>query len=112
MKLFNKDPYQNVIDFIDAAIDSKEMMHWLTGLETLPDNLRSDHLAKMRKEMQENGEPEKMIDIVGSINNREILSAVNLVVNDVYEAGIRTKRYLKKNSNEHYNLLISLLASS
>ena len=81
MKLFNKDPYQNVIDFIDArhrfkGDDALAHRPW----ENLPDNLRSDHLAKMRKEMQENGEPEKMIDIVRSINNREILSAVNLVV--------------------------------
>lgn len=112
MKIENKDPYQNIIDFIDVAIDSNEMMNWLTEIESLPDNLRNDHLARMRRQMEKNREPEKLIDIVISINNREILSAVNLVVKNVYDSGIRTKSYLKKNSNENFNILISLLAST
>ncbi len=112
MKLVNKDHYQNVIDFIDVVVDSEELVNWLTDLETLPDNLRHDHLARMRRQMERNREPEKLMDIVKSIDNREILSAVNLVVKDVYDSGIRTKRYLKKNSNENFNVLISLLAAS
>ena len=112
MKILNKNPYQNVIDFIDAAVDSNEMMSWLSELEILPDNLRNDHLARMKRQMEKNREPEKFIDIVKSINNKEILSAINLVVKDISDSGIRTKRYLKKNSNENFNVLISLLATT
>ncbi len=112
MKLINNNPYQNVIDFIDAAVDSQELMNWLSDLETLPDNLRNDHLTRMRRRMAENREPEKMIDIVRSINNREVLSAVNLVVKDVYDAGIRTKKYLKKYDSANFNVLITLLAAN
>lgn len=110
MRILNKDPYENVVDFIDAAVDSREMMNWLAELEKLPDNLRKDHLHRMRRQMEENREPEKIIDIVISINNKEILSAVNLVVKDVYDSGIRTKRYLK--NNENFNVLISLLTAT
>ena len=74
MKLFTESPYQNVIDFIDVAVDSDELMNWLSNLETLPDNLRSDHLARMKAKMLSNKESDKVIDIVESINNREILS--------------------------------------
>jgi len=112
MKIPNSSPYQNVVDFIDAAIDSDELMNWLEDLENLPDNLRTDHLARMRRQMEENKEPEKILDIVKSINNRQVLTAVNLVVKDVYDSGIRTKKYLKKYSNENFNVLISLLAST
>ncbi|MDC7233025.1 MAG: hypothetical protein PQJ58_07320 [Spirochaetales bacterium] len=112
MKILNKNPYQNVIDFIDAAVDSDDMMNWLIDLEKLPNNLRSDHLGRMKRQMTENREPEKVIDIVRSINNPEILSAVNLVIKDVYQAGFRTKKYLKKCSNENFNVLISLLVAT
>jgi len=112
MNIINKNPYQNVIDFIDIAVDSDEMMNWLMKLENLPNNLRIDHLNRMQRQMTENNEPEKIIDIVNSISNHEVLSAVNLVIQDVYNSGIRTKKYLKKYSNEHFNVLISLLASA
>ena len=111
MKLLNKNPYQNVIDFIDAVVDSEELMHWLGDLEILPDNLRNDHLTRMRRQMTQNREPEKMIDIVRSINNREILSAVNLVVKDVYNSGLRTRKFLKKQDTANFNVLITLLAT-
>ena len=112
MILLNKNPYQNVIDFIDVAVDSDEMMNWLIELEKLPNNLRNDHLARMRRKMTENREPEKIIDIVKSINNIDVLTAINLVIQDVYNSGIRTKKYLKRFSNDNFNVLISLLASS
>ena len=112
MKILNKNPYQNVIDFIDAAVDSEELMNWLIDLEKLPNNLRIDHLTKMQRQMTSSGEPEKIIDIVRSIGNHKILSAVNLVIQDVYDSGIRTKRYLKRYSNTNFNVLITLLAAT
>jgi hypothetical protein len=112
MKLLNKNPYQNVVDFIDVAMDSDELINWLIDLEKLPDNLRNENLARMQRQMIKNREPEKIIDIVKSISNRYILSAVNLVIQDVYNSGIRTKIYLQKHSNENFNVLISLLAAT
>ena len=111
MKLFTESPYQNVIDFIDVAVDSDELKNWLNNVETLPDNLRSDHLARMKAKMLSNKESDKVIDIVESINNREILSAANSVIKDVYNSGMKAKKYLKKNNNENFNVLVSLMAS-
>ena len=111
MKYLTKEPYQNIIDFIDMAIDSDELMNWLINLELLPDNLRSDHLYQMRDKMVSNKEPQKIFDIVESINKREILSAINLVIKDVYDSGMKAKKYLKTNNNENFNILISLMTA-
>ena len=111
MKTFTEKPYQNVIDFIDVAIDSGESMNWLSNLEKLPDNLRSDHLARMKTKMLSNNEPSNIIDIVESINNREILYAINLVIKDVYNSGMKANKYLKTNNNKNFNVLISLMAA-
>jgi hypothetical protein len=110
VKIFNENPYQNVIDFIDAAVDSNELMNWLSNLEKLPDNLRSDHLARMKAKMLSNNEPDKVIDILESINKREIICAINLVIKDVYDSGMKANKYLKSN-NKNFNVLISLLAT-
>ena len=111
MKALTKKPYQNIIDFIDAAVDSDELMRWLSNLEKLPDNLRSDHLARMKTKMISNKEPDNIIDIMESINNREILSAVNLVIKDVFNSGIKANKYLKTSNNEHFNVLTNLMAA-
>ena len=110
LKILNEKKYWNVIDFIDVAVDSDELMNWLINLEELPDNLRKDHLAQMRGKMIENNEPDEIIEIVESINNRDILSAINLVIQDVYSSGMKTKKYLKNNSTENFNVLINLIA--
>lgn len=111
MKKFTQKSYQNVIDFIDAATDSEEIMNWLLNLEGLPDNLRGNHLSQMKDKMLSNKEPDQIIDVLESINNREILSTINLVVKEVYDSGLKTKKYLKTNSNENFNILISLLTA-
>lgn len=111
MKIFNEKKYLNVIDFIDAAADSEELMDWLINLEELPDNLRNNHLAQMKAKMLDNKEPDKIIDIVESINKREILSAINLVIKEVYDSGMKTKKYLKSNNAENFNVLINLLTA-
>lgn len=53
-----------------------------------------------------------VIDIVESINNQEILSAKNLVIEEVYDSGMKTKKYLKSNNNENFNVLMILLATT
>ena len=98
--MFTEKPYQNIIDFIDVATDSDELMNWLNNLEKLPDNLRNDHLAQMKDKMLSNKESDKVIDIMESIKYREILSAINMVIKEVYDSGMKTKKYLK---NIFYN---------
>ena len=105
------NPYQNVIDFIDAAVESGELMKWLINLEALPENLRSDHLARMKAQMESNNEPDKIIGVVEILNKPEILAAVNLVIKDVYNSGMKIKKYLKANSNENFDFLLSLVAA-
>jgi hypothetical protein len=104
-----ENKYQNLIDFIDAAVDSNELMDWLINLEKLPDNLRNDHLAQMKTRMSENNEPDKIIDIVESLNKREILSAVNLVVKEVYDSGMKTNKFLNTGNAENFNVLVNLI---
>ena len=109
--MFTENKYHNLIDFIDAAVDSNELMNWLINLEKLADNLRNDHLAQMKTRMSENDEPDKIIDIVESLNRREILSAVNLVVKEVYDSGMRTNKFLNTGNAENFNVLVNLIGA-
>ena len=111
MKILTEKSYQNLIDFIDVATGSEKLMNWLINLEGLPDNLRSIHLAKMKDRMVSNREPEKIINIMESINDQEILSAINLVIKDVHNSGMEAKKYLKTMDNENFIVLIGLLAA-
>jgi len=111
MEKNTKNSYQNIIGFIAVAAGSDEFMNWLSNLEKLPDNLRNDHLARMKAKMLSNKEPDKIIDIVESLNKKEILSAVNLVIKDVYDSGMKANKYLKTKNNENFNVLISLMTA-
>ena len=53
-----------------------------------------------------NKESDNIIGIVETLNKRELLSAVNLVIRDVYNSGMKAKKYLNTNSNENFNALI------
>ena len=104
--------YQNIIDFIDAAIDSDDLMRWLAYMEKLPDNLRWQQFVKMKHQMLSNNEPSQILYILELISNPQILSAINAVINDVYESGMRTKKYIKKHDNTNFKILISLIAAT
>ena len=110
MKILDETSYSNLIEFIDAACGSEKLMKWLINLEGLPDNLRSNHLDEMKARMLSNREPEKIIDIMESLNNQEILSAVNLVIKDVNDSGMKTQKYLKTMNHENFYVLTGLLA--
>ena len=86
-------------------------MNWLIKLEGLPDNLRSIHLAEMKDRMLSNREPEKIINIMESISDQEILSAINLVVKEVHDSGMKAQKYLKTMDNENFIVLTGLLAA-
>ena len=92
IKFFSKDPYQTVIDFINAVVDSDELANWLAKLESEPDNMRLLHLAEIRSKMIANNERKDVIDIVELLNNPEILHATNNVIRDVRSTGINLKK--------------------
>jgi hypothetical protein len=48
MKILTKDPYQYIIDFIDIAIGSEELVNWLTYLEIMPKIYACKNLLKLR----------------------------------------------------------------
>ncbi len=112
MKLFSQDPYTHIIDFIDAAVDSRQISAWLAALENEPDNMRRIRLAEIKNRMEYNQAPEKHVEIIELMNNFEILQAMNGVIKDVHLAGMETKRYLKKKDNTKYNILIILIAAA
>ncbi|MFC1524179.1 hypothetical protein ACFL6N_05240 [Thermodesulfobacteriota bacterium] len=111
MNIFRKDPYQPIVNFIDAAIESKELIAWLIFLEEAPENLRWQHLANIKSQMIQNNEDGEIIYIVELLDNKEILFAMNAVINDVNESGMRAKKLLKSGDNSNFNLLISLIAA-
>ena len=102
---------KDIIDFIDAAIDSDELRQWLINLEKLPDNLRGQHLAEMKKQMMDNLEPDQILDIVEALNSSPILNAVNSVIRDVFDSGLKTDKYLNKQDNSNFNTLLTLIAA-
>ena len=109
--IFNRNQYHHIIDFIDAAIDSENITTWLTQLEKTPESLRWQYLAKLKNQMDNNKEKEKIISIVELLNNNEILKAMNAVIKEVRESGMGTSKFLKKKDNNNFNLLISLITA-
>jgi hypothetical protein len=58
-----------------------------------------------------NSEKEERINIIRLLRNSEILHAMNAAVKDVYDSGLRPKKFLKTKQNTNYDLLISLIAA-
>ncbi|MCP3953557.1 MAG: hypothetical protein GY697_15270 [Desulfobacterales bacterium] len=112
LKLFTQDPYAHIIDFIDAAVDSREISTWLATLENEPENMRRIRLAEIQNNMEYNQAPEQHVEIIELMNNFEILQAMNSVIQDVQQSSLQTKNYLKKKDNAKYNTLVSLIATA
>ena len=112
IKLFTKNPYQHVINFIDAAVYSEELSSWLESLERESDNMRIVHLAEIKHQMTHNNEPKQHLEIIELMSNKEILVAMNRVIREVNESGLKAKKFIKKKDNTNYSILISLIAAS
>ena len=61
--------------------------------------------------MINNNEQEKIVSIVELLNNNEILLAMNAVIKEVSDSGMRTKKFIERQDNTNYNFLISLIAA-
>ena len=94
-KFSSKDPYQSVVNFLYAVIDSDELTSWLKNLESESDNMRLIHLAEIKSRMKSNNEPKDIIEIVELLNNPRILNAINTVIQDMRSTGMN----FKKNNN-------------
>ncbi len=112
IKIFTEDPYSHIIDFIDAAVDSEEISAWLVALESDPDNMRIIRLAEIKNKMEYNNAPEQHVEIIDLMYNFNILQAMNTVIKDVYQSGLKTRKFIKKKDDTKYNMLISLIASA
>ena len=112
MKLFSQDPYTHIIDFIDAAVDSRQISAWLAALENEPDNMRCIRLAEIKNRMEYSQAPEQHVELIELMNNLNILKAMNNVIRDVHQSGLNTKNFLGKKDNPNYNLLITLIAAT
>ena len=108
--MFAKDPYESIIDFIDAVIDSDQITSWLSALESLTQNTRTIHLAETKIKMENDGAPKEHIEIIQFMQNEKILRAMNSVIRDVHASGMRTKKFISKTNNTNYKTLISLIA--
>ncbi len=111
-KLFTQDPYTHIIDFIDAAVDSREISAWLAALENEPDNMRRIRLAEIKNKMEYSQAPEQHVEIIELMNNFKILQAMNSVIQDVQQSSLQTKKFLKKKDTAKYDMLISLITTA
>ena len=112
MNLFAKDPYAPIIDFIDAAVDSPEISAWLVALAGEPDHMRRIRLAEIKHAMEYGQAPEEHVEIVELMNNAAILQAMNSVIAEVRQSGLRAAKFIRKGNDTQYNLLISLVAAT
>jgi len=91
MNIFSPDPYEYLIDFIQAAIDSEDLNAWLINLEKIPGNLRWQHLKKIKDKMIQDDESKEFIKILELLDNKEILYAINAVIKDINHSGMKAK---------------------
>ena len=111
-KLFAKDPHAHIIDFIDAAVDTREIIDWLEALAQEPDHMRTIRLAEIKHKMEFSQAPEQHIEIIELLNSADILEAMNDVIKDVQQSGLKTNRFVKRKDATKYNILISLIAAT
>ncbi len=114
MKLFSKepDPYAHIVDFIDAAIQSRGISDWLVSLENEPENMRAIRIAEIKHKMEFDHAPQEHMEILELMSHFDILQAMNRVIGDVRRVGLNTRKFLKKKDTTTYNLLISAIAAA
>jgi hypothetical protein len=112
MSLFSKDPYQHIVDFIVAVVGSDDLTKLIHNLEKKPIHLRLLELAEIKSQMLANHEPEKFTEVVELLNNPEILSATNKVINDVRNSGMDSDQYFNKKDRDNYKALTSLISAT
>lgn len=106
LKFFLRDPYQDIIDFIDAAVDTAEISSWLAMLEHEPENMRMIRLAEIRIRMKACRAPKAHMKFMSLLRDIKILRAMNDVIKELSLPGRKNRK-----NNPKYNSLINLLAT-
>lgn len=68
------DPYENVVDFIGAAIEASEIKQMLLELEKLSDNIRRITLTKIVSDMHCDKESVEFIQIMEMMMEKSFTS--------------------------------------
>jgi len=110
--MFNKnvDPYENVIDFIGAAIDATVIREMLIELEKLPDNIRRNTITKFVADMYRDNESIEFIQIMEMMKDRKVLHAMNSVIDDIQKTKSRSIN-AETLSSSNFTVLIGLIAA-
>ncbi|HIF52093.1 MAG TPA: hypothetical protein EYQ42_11315 [Thiotrichaceae bacterium] len=104
------DPYENVVDFIGAAIEASEINQMLLELEKLPDKIRRTTLTKFVSDMHRDKESIEFIQIMEMMMDREVLQAMNNVIADIQKTKPRSINS-KTLSSSSFTTLIGLIAA-
>ncbi len=104
------DTYENVVDFIGAAIEASEIKEMLLELEKLPDNIRRNTITKFVSDMYRDNESIEFIQIMEMMKDKNVLQAMNNVIKDIQKtkpSSINTETV----SSSSFTVLIGLIAA-
>ena len=73
---------ENIIDFIQAALEDPGLTQWLLRLEPLSLRHRQVCIARLMQQMHAAGEHPDVVQIVKSLQRPEVLDAVLATVRD------------------------------
>ncbi len=113
IRVFKKtiDPYENVVDFIGAAIEASEINQMLLELDKLPDNIRRNTLTKTVSNMRREKESIEFIQIMEMMMDKNVLQAMNNVITDIEKTKLHTINSETLSSNNNFAILIGLIAA-
>ncbi len=106
----NIDPYENVVDFIGAAIEASEIKEMLLELEKLPDNIRRNTITKFVSDTYRDKESIEFIQIVEMMKDRKVLQAMNNVIDDIQKTKSSSIN-VETLSSSNFTVLIGLIAA-
>jgi hypothetical protein len=99
------DPYENVVDFIWAAIEASDIKQMLQELEKLPDNIRRMTLTKVVSDMHRDKESIEYIQIMKMMMDRKVLQAMNIVIAGIQKSRSRSINTETLSGNSFTNLI-------
>ena len=105
------DPYENVVDFIGAAIEASEINQMLIELNKLPDNIRRTTLTKTVTDMRRDKESIEFIQIMEMMMDKNVLQAMNNVITDIKKTKPHTINSESLSSNNSFAILIGLITA-
>lgn len=111
--MFNKDidPFENVISFIGAAIETPDLQQMLLGIEKLPDNIRRNTIKKIIVDIGNDKEFIEFIPTMKMIMDKKILEAMNNVIVDIQKNNLRSINTESISNITSYTVLAGLITA-